>query len=84
MPHPGRARAGTRSAPAHVLNAAYALHPERFVRTPPAPPKLPTAAWIDKPRKSPPLTTFEREASRLVPPGLSLRSARELMSATST
>ena len=29
--------------------AAYAQHPERFVRKPPAPPKLPTAAWINKP-----------------------------------
>ena len=34
-----------------VLNAAYALHPERFVRKPPAPPELPTAAWINKPKE---------------------------------
>ena len=32
-----------------VLDAAYALHPERFVRKPPAPPKLPVAVWINKP-----------------------------------
>jgi putative transposase len=32
-----------------VLDAAYAATPERFVRKPPAPPKLPTAAWINKP-----------------------------------
>ena len=32
-----------------VLDAAYARHPERFVRKPPAPPELPTAAWINKP-----------------------------------
>jgi putative transposase len=32
-----------------VLNAAYAKTPERFVRRPPAPPALPTAAWINKP-----------------------------------
>jgi putative transposase len=32
-----------------VLDAAFAAHPERFVRKPPAPPKLPTAAWINKP-----------------------------------
>ena len=38
--HAGRAR---------VLNAAYEQHPERFVRKPPAPPQLPTAAWINKP-----------------------------------
>jgi len=32
-----------------VLAAAYAAHPERFVHKPPAPPELPTAAWINKP-----------------------------------
>ena len=32
-----------------VLDAAYAATPERFVRRPPAPPELPTAAWINKP-----------------------------------
>jgi putative transposase len=32
-----------------VLDAAYAATPERFVRKSPAPPKLPTAAWINKP-----------------------------------
>ena len=32
-----------------VLNAAYAATPERFVRRPPRPPELPTAAWINKP-----------------------------------
>ncbi len=32
-----------------VLDAAYAATPERFVRKAPAPPKLPTAAWINKP-----------------------------------
>jgi putative transposase len=34
-----------------VLDAAYQRHPERFVRKPPAPPKLPTAAWINKPKE---------------------------------
>lgn len=34
-----------------VLDAAYAAHPERFVRKPPAPPELPTAAWINKPKE---------------------------------
>jgi putative transposase len=34
-----------------VLDAAYALRPERFVRKPPAPPELPTAAWINKPKE---------------------------------
>jgi putative transposase len=32
-----------------VLEAAYAATPERFVRRPPTPPELPTAAWINKP-----------------------------------
>lgn len=36
---------------AGVLDAAFAAHPERFVRKPPAPPKLPTAAWINKPKE---------------------------------
>lgn len=30
---------------------AYERYPERFVRKPPAPPELPTAAWINKPEK---------------------------------
>jgi putative transposase len=32
---------------AAVLSAAYAAHPERFVRQPPKPPALPTAVWIN-------------------------------------
>jgi putative transposase len=32
-----------------VLDAAFALTPERFVRHPPKPPQVPTAAWINKP-----------------------------------
>ena len=34
---------------ARVLDAAYERYPERFVRKPPVPPELPTAAWINKP-----------------------------------
>jgi putative transposase len=34
---------------ARVLEAAHARNPERFVRRPPIPPELPTAAWINKP-----------------------------------
>ena len=34
---------------AHVLAAAYAATPERFVQGAPTPPKLPTAAWINPP-----------------------------------
>jgi putative transposase len=32
-----------------ILTAAYAAHPERFVRRPPVPPAVPTAAWINPP-----------------------------------
>ena len=39
------------AARALVLDAAYARNPERFVRKPPAPPELPTAAWINKPKE---------------------------------
>jgi putative transposase len=37
------------AARAKVLETAYARNPERFVRKPPVPPELPTAAWINKP-----------------------------------
>ena len=40
---------GKRDARAAVLSAAYAAHPERFVRKPPQPPALPTAVWINAP-----------------------------------
>jgi putative transposase len=42
---------------ARVLEVAYAAHPERFVRKPPAPPKLPTTAWINQPKEETPSTT---------------------------
>lgn len=38
-----------RTARARVLDAAYERHPERFVRRPPVPPALPSAAYINKP-----------------------------------
>ena len=34
---------------AQILAAAYAAHPERFVRRPPAPALLPDAVWINRP-----------------------------------
>jgi putative transposase len=46
--HFGRAEQVT-SARATVLDGAYAAHPERFVRMPPIPPRLPEAVWINKP-----------------------------------
>jgi putative transposase len=36
---------------ARVLGAAYAAHPERFVRQLPIPPPLPGPAWINKPQE---------------------------------
>ncbi len=41
--------AARNDARAQVLTAAYAAHPERFVRRPPTPRPLPTAAWINPP-----------------------------------
>jgi hypothetical protein len=46
--HYGRAPA-LHAERARVLDAAYAAPPERFVRDPPRPPAVPTAAWINKP-----------------------------------
>ena len=46
--HYGTAEA-IRDKRAAVLDAAYAAHPERFVRKPPEPPKLPTGSWINRP-----------------------------------
>jgi putative transposase len=39
-------------ARARVLATAYAAHPERFVRRPPAPKPLPTAVWINPPEST--------------------------------
>jgi putative transposase len=46
--HHGRAEQIT-LARGVVLDTAYAAHPERFVRKPPQPPRLPEAVWINKP-----------------------------------
>jgi len=54
--HYGRAEL-VQAQRARVLDAAYAAHPERFVRKPPTPPQLPTAAWINKPEEATPGTT---------------------------
>ena len=48
--HEGRA-ATMRDARQQVLSAAYAAHPERFVRKPPQPPLLPHAVWINPPKE---------------------------------
>jgi putative transposase len=47
--HYGRATAVLEHR-ARVLSAAFAAHPERFVRKPPQPPALPEAAWINPPK----------------------------------
>ena len=46
--HYGRAEI-VRVGRSNVLAAAYAAHPERFVRKPPEPPALPGPAWINRP-----------------------------------
>jgi putative transposase len=46
--HHGRA-AAAQEARTRVLTAAYLAHPERFVRSPPAPPDLPAGSWINPP-----------------------------------
>jgi len=51
--HSGRGEQ-IRERRARVLAAAYKAHPERFVRGIPQPPDLPTAAWINPPRKEEP------------------------------
>jgi putative transposase len=53
--HYGRAQA-IRDQRAVVLDTAYATHPERFVRKPPAPPKLPSTVWINEPKEDTPTT----------------------------
>ena len=40
-----------------ILSDAYKAHPERFVHKPPAPPALPSAAWINAPKNQ----TLEKE-----------------------
>jgi putative transposase len=41
---------GIREQRAMVLAAAYTAHPERFIRSIPTPPTLPTEVWINKPQ----------------------------------
>ena len=43
----------TQKARGTILSAAYEAHPERFVRKRPAPPSVPTAVWINKPKERP-------------------------------
>ncbi len=45
----GPTQEAVRDKRAGVLDAAYAKHPERFVRKPPEPPKIPEISWINRP-----------------------------------
>ncbi len=54
--HHGQAPA-VRAARQEVLTAAYAAHPERFVRGRPQPPALPEAVWINPPGGATPPTS---------------------------
>ena len=47
--HYGRAEV-VREQRQKALNAAYAAHPERFVRKPPVPPVIPVVSWINEPK----------------------------------
>jgi putative transposase len=49
--HHGHA-AAVRARRAGILTAAYHAHPERFVRKPPTPPKLPGTSWINPPQEN--------------------------------
>jgi putative transposase len=49
--HHGQARQVTEQRQ-QVLQVAYAVHPERFVRGEPRPPSLPEEVWINKPQSS--------------------------------
>lgn len=49
--HAGRAEEIRRKRQA-VLDQAHAKHQNRFIRSPPSPPELPAAAWINAPKTS--------------------------------
>lgn len=49
-----------------VLSAAYAAHPERFVRKSPQPPRLPHAVWINPPTKE---STAQHGVGPTIAPG---------------
>jgi len=60
-----------------VLDAAYAAHPERFVRGRPVPPLLPTAVWINPPATTTTTDTSLAPSYSSVPPmGLSGEGVR--------
>jgi len=58
MVHHGQADSALAARQA-VLDAAYAAHPDRFVRQPPQPLKLPSQVWINPPADGPEPRTLE-------------------------
>jgi putative transposase len=72
--HAGQAEA-VHAARQAVLAGAYARHPERFVRRAPAPPPLPTAAWINPPPHPPPAATARPTPPPPLPPPVLLATA---------
>lgn len=46
-----------------VLQLAYAAHPERFVKGLPRPPQLPTAVWINPPKRDDPAAKAVKNAT---------------------
>ena len=66
-----------------TLLAAYARHPERFVRKPPCPPRLPEAAWINPPtknttRQDAPGSTIVTQGTIWVPPNSAIPALIEV------
>jgi len=55
--HHGHAE-DVRKARVQTLSAAYAATPERFVRHPPQPPKLPGTTWINRPEADTPTNSL--------------------------
>ena len=52
-----------------VLQAAYAAHPERFVKGMPIPPRVPDAVWINPPLPATLATTAETATHTEAIPG---------------
>jgi putative transposase len=52
-----------------ILDAAYATHPERFVRGKPTPPKLPDVVWINDPQSEHQIISLAGSAASDMEPG---------------
>jgi hypothetical protein len=55
--------------PQQVLDAAYKMHPERFVRGRPTPPELPEEIWINPPEREHKVIGFADPAAKATEPG---------------